>query len=324
MDNQINYIRVSAENVDACKLFSLLLHEYIQEMNKHSERPLPEQFVQKWCNSILSMQGPSDRHLELCYADKVPIGFLYGKVDHKDHAGFVKPGYGYIMEFYVRPEHRRMGFGKMMFLHLERLFRIDGAEMMYLTADPVTGKPFWEAIGFVNTKEMSPENKLYIYEKPAAPAFEYGVLKSLTEATAVEIGQWEYEKPYDVYNFKGFPDDWLMDRSTWGTEQFCLMDGDVVLGQVACQLEGNDLWVGWSMAPELVGKGNGSAFVWRCVQELKAFTGHKGRILLRVAAWNQRAIRAYQKAGFVYVETIQDEIAYSGNMEDFWVMAFTE
>ena len=41
---------------------------------------------------------------------------------------------------------------------------------------------------------------------------------------------------------------------------------------------------------------------------------------LRVAAWNQRAIRAYQKSGFSYVKTIQDEIAYSNHMEDFWVM----
>ncbi|MBO5648817.1 MAG: hypothetical protein J6S76_02775, partial [Clostridia bacterium] len=52
---------------------------------------------------------------------------------------------------------------------LERLFHIDGAEMMYLTADPVTGKPFWESMGFVNVNEKSPENQLYIYEKPITP-----------------------------------------------------------------------------------------------------------------------------------------------------------
>ena len=95
----------------------------------------------------------------------MPIGFLYGKIDHEDHKGFIKPGYGYIMEFYVKPDHRRKGYGKMMFKRLERLFHLDGAEMMYLTADPVTGKPFWEAQGFQNTMEKSPENQLYIYEK---------------------------------------------------------------------------------------------------------------------------------------------------------------
>lgn len=52
-----------------------------------------------------------------------------------------------------------------MYRHLEEQFRRDGAKRMYLTADPVTGKPFWEALGFVNTGEQSPENKQDIYEK---------------------------------------------------------------------------------------------------------------------------------------------------------------
>lgn len=51
---------------------------------------------------------------------------------------------------------------------LERLFHLDGAEMMYLTADPVTGKPFWESVGFENVNEKSPENQQYIYEKSVA------------------------------------------------------------------------------------------------------------------------------------------------------------
>jgi len=74
------------------------------------------------------------------------------------------------------------------------------------------------------------------------------------------------------------------------------------------------------MAPEFTGQGNGAAFVERCVHEIRRVKGHTGRILLRVSARNKRAIKAYQKAGFRYVETIQDEIAFSGLMEDFWVM----
>ncbi|MBR6748356.1 MAG: GNAT family N-acetyltransferase, partial [Clostridia bacterium] len=81
-----------------------------------------------------------------------------------------------------------------------------------------------------------------------------------------------------------------------------------------------DLWVGWSMAPELTGQGNGAAFVSCCVREIRRVKGHTGRILLRVSARNIRAIKAYQKAGFRYVKTIRDEIAFSDNMEDFWVM----
>ena len=115
-------------------------------------------------------------------------------------------------------------------------------------------------------------------------------------------------------------DEYLLDEAIWGVEQFCLTCDGIVLGQVACQYEGDDLWVGWSMAPELTGQGNGAAFVTRCVHEIRRVKAHSGRILLRVSARNKRAIKAYQKAGFRHVEIIQDEIAFSNHMEDFWVM----
>lgn len=153
--------------------------------------------------------------------------------------------------------------------------------------------------------------------------FESSKLSPLTKETVDEIAQWQYEAPYEAYSFKGHLDEYLLDESTWGTEQFCLVENGVLLGQVACQLEGCDLWVGWSMAPRLCGKGNGAAFVACCVKELCRAKEHAGRVLLRVSARNQRAIRAYQKAGFQYVETIQDEIAYSDHIEDFWVMALS-
>lgn len=150
--------------------------------------------------------------------------------------------------------------------------------------------------------------------------FENARLEPMARVAAEEIRHWAYEAEYAAYNFEGAPDDWLMDEANWGTEQFCLVDGGAVLGQVACQAEGDALWVGWSMNPKLCGQGHGSEFVCKCVSALRERTRHSGRILLRVAAWNQRAIRAYQKAGFAYVETIQDEIAHSNHLEDFWVM----
>ena len=147
-----------------------------------------------------------------------------------------------------------------------------------------------------------------------------GSLEPLTKEIVAKISGWEYEAHYEAYSFKGHHDEYLLDESIWGVEQFCLTYDGIVLGQVACQYEEDNLWVGWSMAPELTGQGNGAAFVTRCVQEIRRVKGYTGRLLLRVSARNKRAIKAYQKAGFRYVETIQDEIAFSDNMEDFWVM----
>lgn len=322
MENQIKYARVTADNGELCNSFKSLMVPYMEELDAHSDDPLPMDLLPKWIDSIIAMQGPSDRHTELCYVGDDLIGFLYGKVDHEDHKGFIKPGYGYIMEFYVRPQYRRKGYGKQMFLHMERLFRENGAKRMYLTADPVSGKPFWEAMGFVGTGEQSPENKLDIYEKDVrCPNFGSAELLPLSPETVAVISQWEYEAPYDAYSFKGHHDEYLLDESLWGIEQFCFTHGGTLLGQVACQYEGDDLWVGWSMAPELTGQGSGGVFVKRCVQEIRRVKNHTGRILLRVSARNKRAIKAYQKAGFRYVETIQDEIAFSDNIEDFWVMS---
>ncbi len=145
-------------------------------------------------------------------------------------------------------------------------------------------------------------------------------LKPLNENAVKEISLWAYPPPYDAYSISGHHDDYLSDSSTWGTEQFYLDYEGEIVGQVSCQLEGQNLWVGWSMAPALCGNKLGVFFVKTCVSHLRRFTQHQGPILLRVAAWNIRAIKAYEKAGFHYVETILDEIAYSDHMEDFWVM----
>lgn len=103
-------------------------------------------------------------------------------------------------------------------------------------------------------------------------------LEPLCQETANAIALWEYGPPYDAYNFKGTPNDYLFDTATWGDEQFCLMCSGEILGQVACQYEGTDLWVGWSMVPKLCGQGYGAAFVQRCVTELCRVKNHHGRM----------------------------------------------
>lgn len=163
---KFTFVQLCAEREDDCAIFERLMWQYTKELEEHREHATPTEIIARWIKSIIQMQGDSDRHLELCYDGSTLVGFLYGKVDHPEHKGFKKVGYGYIMEFFVLPEYRRKGYGKEMYLRLEKLFRQDGVKRMYLTADPVTGKPFWQSMGFVNTGEKSPENNLEIYEKP--------------------------------------------------------------------------------------------------------------------------------------------------------------
>ena len=162
--NDLTFIQLRRGHEEDRRRFESLMVPYFRELDRHQGRHTDPEFLRNVTRSILSMQGPHDRHLELCYDGDSLVGFWYGKVDHPEHKGFIKPGYGYIMEFYVIPAYRRQGSGTAMFRRLHGLFASHGVKRLYLTADPVTGKPFWEWIGFQNTGERSPENGLSIYE----------------------------------------------------------------------------------------------------------------------------------------------------------------
>ncbi|MCL2060332.1 MAG: GNAT family N-acetyltransferase [Oscillospiraceae bacterium] len=163
---ELRFIQIQKDNPHHCEAFKELMIPYNREIgaNMPDGTPISDEFLVKWTQSCIDMQGPHDRHMELAYIGDEPIGFLYGKVDHEGHKGFIKPEYGYIMEFYVRPEYRRKGYGKVMFRRLEHHFYAHGIKRMYLTTG-TSGESFWRSLGFVPTGEVSPENKMQIYEK---------------------------------------------------------------------------------------------------------------------------------------------------------------
>ncbi len=147
------------------KILENIMLPYCHELDSNVGRETPETTLKKFIASIVSMSEDKDRFVEFCYLGEDLIGFAYGKIDREEHRGYVRPGWGYVMEFYVKSEYRRNGYGKEMYSHLENIFKSHGVNNIWLTADPVTGEPFWSAVDFTNSGEKSPENNLYIYEK---------------------------------------------------------------------------------------------------------------------------------------------------------------
>ncbi len=204
---KLAFVQVQKEKDNHVALFRAMMRRYTAELDAHRNRHTREELLSQFTNGLLFMLGPHDRHLEFAYLDGTAVGFLYGKIDHVGHKGFIKPEYGYIMEFYVEPSYRRQGYGTQMARRIERLFAGHGAERMYLTADPVTGRPFWEAMGFRPTGEISPENRLPIYEKtvdnarytifPAAPAQAaavyaiYAVSREALHGREIFLNEWK-------------------------------------------------------------------------------------------------------------------------------------
>lgn len=167
MEN-IRYEKVDPVNEIQCAVFRKMMCDYSEElggMDEFAKETDRNTIIEKWIQSIFKLLGPSDRYLELCWLGNIPAGFLYGKIDHEEDRGFVKPGYGYVMEFYVVPQMRRKGIGRAMYAHLEQCFSSDGANRVYLTTDTQDGIAFWEKIGFVNSHKKSSDNETDIYEK---------------------------------------------------------------------------------------------------------------------------------------------------------------
>lgn len=164
---QLTYSSVKDENRD---VFHVLMKDYAKELDEHQNRTTDPAVLEKWTDSIIrKAEEESFRILRLCYAENEMIGFLYATIDRPNDTGYHRAGHGYIMEFYVLPEHRRKGYGRIMVSHIEQFFRERGVAQMYLTADPVTGKPFWSALGFTSNGELSPDNGQEIFEKAVPP-----------------------------------------------------------------------------------------------------------------------------------------------------------
>jgi ribosomal-protein-alanine N-acetyltransferase len=136
------------------------------------------------------------------------------------------------------------------------------------------------------------------------------VVRDFGKVDALAIAAWRYPPPYDVYDEANDPDDLerLMDETNWPGVFFAVDDADaeVLAGFVELHRDGDEVEVGVGMRPDLTGRRLGPSFV----ETALAFARDRwspASFALDVFPWNERAIRAYEHAGFlrgeVYVRT---------------------
>lgn len=193
----LNFTGVTKENRSE---FHRLMQQYAKELDEHQSRTTDSEMLRKWTDRIIEKQSERSKYISLCYSDGTAAGFFFGRIDLPNDKCFTKEGWGCIVEFYVIPECRGKGCGREMFLHLQAMLRKDGAKKMYLTADPITGKPFWEAMGFIRTGEISSENGQEIYEKAIpdeAISFSVSEFPNIETARKIAQAQWNDPEQYD-------------------------------------------------------------------------------------------------------------------------------
>lgn len=141
--------------------------------------------------------------------------------------------------------------------------------------------------------------------------------RPLDESSARMILGWQYEPPYDIYNLAASdPEDvlrYLLDPqnafySIYGQsghlEGYCSFgpDGQVPGGDYSIPA----LDIGLGVRPDLTGQGHGADYV-NAVIDFAAHSYQPDHLRVTIAAFNARARRVWEKAGFEVIQIFQGE-----------------
>ncbi len=139
------------------------------------------------------------------------------------------------------------------------------------------------------------------------------IFRPMDEVNAREIARWQYDSPYDIYNLGDIdeaiqyvidPQNALYSITDEADDLigFCSfgLDGQVPGGDYSA--EGLD--IGMGIRPDLTGQGRGSNCVAAVLDfALRSFSAEHIRVT--IAAFNQRALRVWEKNGFQRVQTFR-------------------
>ena len=126
----------------------------------------------------------------------------------------------------------------------------------------------------------------------------------MSQAEAHAIAAWRYEPPYDFYDATSDPGDLaeLLDPQRRGGAYFSAFgEGGTLVGFFQFERKGRCVEVGLGLRPELTGKGLGLGYMLAGLEFSRRRFDPEG-FRLSVAAFNERAIRVYERAGFRRVE----------------------
>jgi len=133
----------------------------------------------------------------------------------------------------------------------------------------------------------------------------------MSQRQARAVAAWRYDPPYDFYDAVADPEDLaeLLDPAQREGRDFAVLSdpsdlgdlGDLV-GFFMFKHEGDIVEVGLGLRPDLTGCGLGLSFLLAGLEFARERYAPT-RFRLAVAAFNQRAIRVYERAGFYQGES---------------------
>jgi len=123
----------------------------------------------------------------------------------------------------------------------------------------------------------------------------------MMDEQAQAVAAWKYEGIYAFYDWTADVDDLaeLLDPVQRERERYhaVLDDRGELVGFYGFNVDGTTVEFGLGLRPDLTGQGLGSKFLSDCLDYARE-NEHPAAFRLRVAAFNERAIRVYERAGF--------------------------
>jgi RimJ/RimL family protein N-acetyltransferase len=119
------------------------------------------------------------------------------------------------------------------------------------------------------------------------------------ETHTVEVEAWHYEPPWDFYDLASDPDDAAAMRDPARNEhrRAVLGEDDRLEAYWYFDWHSDVTEIGIGLRPDLTGRGLGESFL-RAQLDYASSRWQPATFRLFVAAWNERAIRLYERLGF--------------------------
>jgi ribosomal-protein-alanine N-acetyltransferase len=123
--------------------------------------------------------------------------------------------------------------------------------------------------------------------------------RDLDQSAADAIVSWRYEPPYDFYDLTADIEDLdeFLDPSRWGVSLFGAYVEDDLVGYIGLVADGDVVEIGLGLRPDWTGRGYGLEFV-NAILDFARERFSPREFRLKVARFNERAIRVYERTGF--------------------------
>jgi len=141
-------------------------------------------------------------------------------------------------------------------------------------------------------------------------------IENLTEEHAQAIAGWRYEFPYEWYDTASDPGriELFANPARRDGLRAVVDDDGELIGFFNFVPEGDEVRVGLGIRPDLTGRGLGAQFIEAGLDYAREEWSPK-KFRLWVAWWNERALRAYRRAGFEEVTRQEGEESRFVEME---------